>query len=47
MEQGTYKDLEIEYRGFKIDNAYLFSIIETGKTIYLSNTQIKNISWKK
>jgi hypothetical protein len=40
--KGIYKNLEVEYKGFSIDNKYLFSIIKTGQTIYLSKQQIKN-----
>lgn len=40
--KGIYKNLEVEYRGFTIDNKYLFNIIKTGQTIYLSKQQIKN-----
>lgn len=40
--KGIYENLEIEYRGFSIDNKYLFTIIATGETIYLSKQQIKN-----
>lgn len=40
--KGIYESLEVEYRGFSIGNKYLFNIIKTGETIYLSKQQIKN-----
>ncbi len=45
MERGTYKGIEIEYRGFKIDESYLFTILDNSETIYLSETQLKNVTW--
>ena len=47
MEKGIYKGIEIEYRGFKIDETYLFTILDNNETIYLSEIQLKNVIWKK
>lgn len=47
LETITYKGMEIQYRGFSIDNAYLFVIIETGQAIYLTKTQIKTWTQKQ
>ena len=47
MEKGIYKGIEIEYRGFKIDEKYLFTILDNNETIYLSEIQLKNVIWKK
>jgi hypothetical protein len=39
---GTYKGIAVEGRGFSIDNKHLFTVLETGQTIYLSKTQIES-----
>ena len=47
MNELIYEGLKIEYNGYTLSGLYYYTIKNTGDTIYLSKTKIKQLTINK